>query len=160
MATSAQQHGPTDTITSEETFKSDGAHNRIPSVSTASNSAAMQSAPGTKSAKKAKAKKGVDPNETGKLLAAKINQLEIDAAGEKDQEQEIGMSGSILAKGSARYLHAGACSCQANPLSIEQEATKAGSFTAYADLCSMLQNVKFVKRPATSTTFLLAWAPH
>ena len=43
-----------------------------------------------KSGKKAKAKKGVDPSETGKLLAAKINQLELDAAGEKDQEQEIG----------------------------------------------------------------------
>ena len=39
---------------------------------------------------KAKAKKAVDPNETGKLLAAKINQLELDAAGEKDQELEIG----------------------------------------------------------------------
>jgi hypothetical protein len=31
-----------------------------------------------------------DPNETSKLLAAKISQLEQDAAGEKDQEQEIG----------------------------------------------------------------------
>ena len=41
--------------------------------------------------KKAKAKKATDPSETGKLLAAKINQLELDAAGEKDQEQEIGM---------------------------------------------------------------------
>ncbi|MCJ1313759.1 hypothetical protein MMC25_007439 [Agyrium rufum] len=39
--------------------------------------------------KKAKGKKAVDPNETGKLLAAKINQLELDAAGEKDQEIEI-----------------------------------------------------------------------
>ncbi|KAL8826223.1 MAG: hypothetical protein Q9191_003934 [Dirinaria sp. TL-2023a] len=34
-------------------------------------------------------KKAADPNETGKLLAAKINQLELDAAGEKDQEAEI-----------------------------------------------------------------------
>lgn len=41
-------------------------------------------------ATKAKSKKAVDPNETGKLLAAKINQLELDAAGEKDQEIEIG----------------------------------------------------------------------
>ena len=40
--------------------------------------------------KKSKGKKAVDPNETGKLLAAKINQLELDAAGEKDQELEIG----------------------------------------------------------------------
>ena len=36
-------------------------------------------------------KKAPDANETGKLLAAKINQLELNAADEKDQEQEIGM---------------------------------------------------------------------
>ncbi|OKP00343.1 Alpha-taxilin [Penicillium subrubescens] len=40
-------------------------------------------------AKKNKGKKVADPNETSKLLAAKISQLEQDAAGEKDQEQEI-----------------------------------------------------------------------
>lgn len=40
-------------------------------------------------AKKSKGKKNADSNDTGKLLAAKINQLEIDAAGEKDQEAEI-----------------------------------------------------------------------
>ncbi|KAH1645189.1 hypothetical protein KXX59_008657 [Aspergillus fumigatus] len=39
--------------------------------------------------KKNKGKKMADPNETSKLLAAKISQLEQDAAGEKDQEQEI-----------------------------------------------------------------------
>ena len=51
-------------------------------------------APPAPASKKAKGKKAVDPNETGKLLAAKINQLELDAAGEKDQELEIG--GCIL----------------------------------------------------------------
>lgn len=40
--------------------------------------------------KKNKGKKAADPNETSKLLAAKISQLEQDAAGEKDQEVEIG----------------------------------------------------------------------
>lgn len=40
--------------------------------------------------KKTKGKKVADPNETSKLLAAKISQLEQDAAGEKDQEAEIG----------------------------------------------------------------------
>ena len=40
--------------------------------------------------KKGKGKKTADPNETSKLLAAKISQLEQDAAGEKDQEAEIG----------------------------------------------------------------------
>ncbi|RJE22971.1 hypothetical protein PHISCL_04698 [Aspergillus sclerotialis] len=39
--------------------------------------------------KKNKGKKVTDPNETSKLLAAKISQLEQDAAGEKDQEAEI-----------------------------------------------------------------------
>ena len=48
------------------------------------------SATGPKLKKAAKAKKAPDASETTKLLAAKINQLELDAAGEKDQEQEIG----------------------------------------------------------------------
>ncbi|KAL3474650.1 myosin-like coiled-coil protein-domain-containing protein [Aspergillus californicus] len=43
----------------------------------------------TSMSKKNKGKKVADPNETSKLLAAKISQLEHDAAGEKDQEQEI-----------------------------------------------------------------------
>jgi hypothetical protein len=42
--------------------------------------------------KKAKGKKAADPSETSKLLAAKISQLEQDAAGEKDQDAEIGTS--------------------------------------------------------------------
>ncbi|SLM34518.1 taxilin alpha [Lasallia pustulata] len=46
-------------------------------------------APAAPAAKKSKGKKAADPSETGKLLAAKINQLELDAAGEKDQEAEI-----------------------------------------------------------------------
>ena len=46
--------------------------------------------PAASTAKKSKNKKAADPNETGKLLAAKINQLESDQAGEKDQEAEIG----------------------------------------------------------------------
>lgn len=45
--------------------------------------------------KKGKGKKASDPNETSKLLAAKISQLEQDAAGEKDQEAEIGRLPSI-----------------------------------------------------------------
>ncbi|KAK2073676.1 hypothetical protein P8C59_007937 [Phyllachora maydis] len=40
-------------------------------------------------AKKGKQKKPVDSTETSKLLAARISQLELDAAGEKDQEAEI-----------------------------------------------------------------------
>lgn len=45
------------------------------------------------SSKKGKAKKEkLGPDETSKLLAAKISQLEQDAAGEKDQDAEIGES--------------------------------------------------------------------
>ncbi|KAJ5273453.1 hypothetical protein N7478_008578 [Penicillium angulare] len=43
----------------------------------------------TTMAKKNKGKKVADPNETSKLLAAKISQLEQDAVGEKEQEAEI-----------------------------------------------------------------------
>lgn len=53
-------------------------------------SPASSPAPPPPAAKKGKGKKAVDPNETGKLLAAKINQLELDAAGDKEQEAEIG----------------------------------------------------------------------
>lgn len=40
--------------------------------------------------KKAKGKKGADPTDASKQIAAKIAQLEMDAAGEKDQDAEIG----------------------------------------------------------------------
>lgn len=48
-------------------------------------------APAAATNKKGKGKKDkYGPDETSKLLAAKISQLEQDAAGEKDQEAEIG----------------------------------------------------------------------
>lgn len=40
--------------------------------------------------KKAKGKKAMDSTEASRLLQARISQLEQDAAGEKDQELEIG----------------------------------------------------------------------
>lgn len=55
-----------------------------------SDPSASASIPQLPTAKKAKGKKAADPSETGKLLAAKINQLELDAAGDKEQELEIG----------------------------------------------------------------------
>lgn len=52
----------------------------------------LPSAPASASQKKGKGKKEkIGADETSKLLAAKISQLEQDAAGEKDQEAEIGM---------------------------------------------------------------------
>jgi hypothetical protein len=54
----------------------------------------MPPAPAAISQKKGKGKKEkIGADETSKLLAAKISQLEQDAAGEKDQEAEIGMCG-------------------------------------------------------------------
>ena len=91
MATAIQPNGPPATILPEDNANMNGHQNLMHSGSQASDSVVMPSAATSKSAKKSKAKKGADPNETGKLLAAKINQLELDAAGEKDQEQEIGM---------------------------------------------------------------------
>lgn len=41
-------------------------------------------------AKKGKAKKAADPSEQQKQIQAKIAQLEQDAAGDKEQELEIG----------------------------------------------------------------------
>lgn len=40
--------------------------------------------------KKGKQKKAMDSNEASKLVAARISQLELDAAGDKEQEAEIG----------------------------------------------------------------------
>ena len=40
--------------------------------------------------KKGKAKKSADPSEQQKQIQAKIAQLELDAAGDKEQELEIG----------------------------------------------------------------------
>ncbi|KAH8908942.1 hypothetical protein BR93DRAFT_926059 [Coniochaeta sp. PMI_546] len=44
---------------------------------------------GSNLAKKGKGKKAMDSSEASKLVAARISQLELDAAGEKDQEAEI-----------------------------------------------------------------------
>ena len=41
-------------------------------------------------AKKGKGKKSTDPSEQQKQIQAKIAQLELDAAGDKEQELEIG----------------------------------------------------------------------
>lgn len=49
-------------------------------------------ASGSNAAKKGKGKKATDPNEASNLIAAKISQLELDAAGEQEQEAEIGWS--------------------------------------------------------------------
>lgn len=67
-----------------------GHHNHGHDTMNSSSQAGLSNA-----SKKAKARKATDPNEASKLIAAKISQLELDAAGEKDQEAEIGASGYI-----------------------------------------------------------------
>jgi hypothetical protein len=60
--------------------------------------------------KKPKGKKAMDSSEASKLVAARISQLELDAAGEKDQEAEIGASSTTLspfADMRGRYMAAG-----------------------------------------------------
>ncbi|OBT45725.1 hypothetical protein VE00_03955 [Pseudogymnoascus sp. WSF 3629] len=61
-----------------------GHHSHVHDHSSAPNPAGLSNA-----SKKGKMKKTTDPNEASKLIAAKISQLELDAAGEKDQEAEI-----------------------------------------------------------------------
>lgn len=73
---------PAHTITVDDCPNRNGSVLLQPSTPFIMSSAAMS--------KKNKGKKVTDPNETSKLLAAKISQLEQDAAGEKDQEAEIG----------------------------------------------------------------------
>jgi hypothetical protein len=51
--------------------------------------------PAAASGKKGKTKKALDSSEASRLLQARISQLEQDAAGEKDQELEIGTFGRI-----------------------------------------------------------------
>jgi len=48
-----------------------------------------QSLSASQTAKKGKGKKNADPVDASKQIAAKIAQLELDAAGERDQEAEI-----------------------------------------------------------------------
>jgi hypothetical protein len=49
--------------------------------------------------KSGKSKKNSDPADAGKQIAAKIAQLEQDAAGEKDQDVEIGMCCNFMNAG-------------------------------------------------------------
>ena len=60
------------------------------------------SAPVAPVSKKTKAKKPVDDNEKAKLVAARLNQLEIGFAEEKDQELEIGGSPSYAGNSAHR----------------------------------------------------------
>jgi len=61
-----------------------------PSIADSATSAALANNAPAPAPKKGKGKKSTDPADASKQIAAKIAQLELDAAGEKDQEAEIG----------------------------------------------------------------------
>ncbi|OAL06655.1 hypothetical protein IQ06DRAFT_2341 [Phaeosphaeriaceae sp. SRC1lsM3a] len=84
MATVAQQRQPTSAPSRphHETSRS------VSSVSSATMAPAQQ-APGPAPTKKSKGKKAADPSEQQKQIQAKIAQLELDQAGDKEQELEI-----------------------------------------------------------------------
>ncbi|KAI9818078.1 MAG: hypothetical protein M1827_000703 [Pycnora praestabilis] len=96
-AIAPQQHAPSTSSRSSSVVNgSSAAVNYIngngdlpPLVDLPNSNIAPPAAPLAPAPKKGKGKKAADPNETSKLLAAKINQLESDAAGEKDHEAEI-----------------------------------------------------------------------
>lgn len=94
---------------------------------------APNAAPAVSTGKKGKSKKTTDPNETGKLLAAKINQLELDAAGEKDQDAEIGgytftqeSKETVLASMKEHDLPQDMIAEVARALDVGPEATRSG----------------------------------
>lgn len=71
-------------------------------------------APAPAPAKKGKGKKAADPTEQQKQIQAKIAQLELDQAGDKEQELEIGAFTRVLQKvgkasgnGAVRLAHNG-----------------------------------------------------
>lgn len=93
MATMAPQMHPAPTGSRTPSIVNNAVSTRASSIASCSNHHPDEGgAPPpqqTMTSKKSKAKKAVDPDETSKLLAAKISQLESDRAGEKDQEAEI-----------------------------------------------------------------------
>jgi hypothetical protein len=90
MATVAQQRQPTSAQARPHHEAS-----RSASISPANMAPAQHNpapAPAPAPAKKGKGKKATDPSEQQKQIQAKIAQLELDQAGDKEQELEIGAS--------------------------------------------------------------------
>lgn len=85
MATVAQQRQPTSAPSRPH-------HESSRSVSSVSSAtmAPAQPAPAPAPTKKSKGKKAADPSEQQKQIQAKIAQLELDQAGDKETELEIG----------------------------------------------------------------------
>jgi hypothetical protein len=80
---------------------------------------------GSAMGKKGKQKKATDPTEASNLIAAKISQLESDAAGDKEQEAEIGW---------LRRLNS--CVCAVCERSAEHETVRSYSACPALPCCS------------------------
>src|SRR5690349_21429177 len=94
MATVAQQRQPT----SAHARPHHEASRSVSSSSSATMANAQQApapAPAPAPAKKGKGKKAADPTEQQKQIQAKIAQLELDEAGGREQELEIGACASL-----------------------------------------------------------------
>ena len=87
MATAAPQHQAPSALPSPTL---DRETSRRASVPTSMTMPSTQHAPAAAPSKKAKGKKAADPSEQAKQIQAKIAQLELDAAGDREQEAEIG----------------------------------------------------------------------
>lgn len=96
MATVAQQRQPTSAQSSRLHHEASRSSASVPSSATMA-PAQHNPAPAPAPAKKAKGKKAADPSEQQKQIQAKIAQLELDQAGDKEQELEIGASMSCHA---------------------------------------------------------------
>ena len=142
MATVAQQRQPT-------SAQSRPHHEASRSASASpANMAPAQHNPAPAPAKKGKGKKATDPSEQQKQIQAKIAQLELDQAGDKEQELEIGASTSC--DGAAEegtfwvaQSMSGALSCESladvwhgqNAKSRKQTVNSPRSFPTWTALC-------------------------
>ena len=96
MATVAQPHQATVTNVRPSPIQTTDAAKRASSgirdttIDPSPMTSSQPPTPAPTTSKKAKGKKNADPVDASKQIAAKIAQLEQDAAGEKDQEAEIG----------------------------------------------------------------------
>lgn len=89
MATVAHHHQPTSALSPTNLDRSLDT-NRSASVSAPAPMPSTQPAAASAAPKKGKSKKPTDPSEQQKQIQAKIAQLELDAAGDREQEAEIG----------------------------------------------------------------------
>jgi hypothetical protein len=108
--------------------------------------APAQHAPAPAPAKKGKGKKAADPTEQQKQIQAKIAQLEQDAAGDKEQELEIGAS-TPTSEACGKW---GCCGCSAAQEQAHYKA-RAGCF----DDCSRSKRTER-QSPAPSSCPVLA----